>query len=639
MATFQELMQAAVNADKAGDTAAAAQLVQMARSMQGATEQPKVADVAGTGSLQPKAYDPNSVVATPQYDNFGDTIAAATEGPISATKAFARGVVDQAQSPTMQALPDWLPENVKSGVARVGDVAMTGLAGAGTAYAFGAGLAGELFGGSPTNEQKLARDLMMMGEVSVPELAGVSSVTMANRVAAGNAARANKPLTAVQRTARAADDLGITPSLGAGGKVRGQIAASFEKVPFSGGVIERDAVRFVDDIERVFQQVTASAGQARGAADAGAALQRGLGTYVTKFKANSERLFANVARYIPSDTKVYAPETRKMIADALAPFADSPAIRKRLGLDQWAKIADDLENGISWEAAAQLRSSLGKSIGKINGPLADMDQGRLKLAYGRLTADMEAAAKQAGPKAERAWRRAQDYYRTGAQRISDTLDQTINAKSPERAFEAFVNMSKEGRSSADAARMRSIKKAMPAAEWKEVSASIVDRLGRAPAGQQNAAGDVFSPSAFLTNWNKMTPEAKSVLMTPDVRKQLDLLAEVAEGAKRANAERNFSNTGTAVGQFAAGAGAIADPVVTGSALLGANISARAMTSQRFLSALNKAARGDARMMQTLARGRGPIAQDAITVLRITAAEAAARTAPANNDASPVNLAN
>lgn len=161
-------------------------------------------------------------------------------------------------------------------------------------------------------------------------------------------------------------------------------------------------------------------------------------------------------------------------------------------------------------------------------------------------------------------------------------------------------------------------------EWGDVSASIVDRLGRVPAGQQNAAGDVFSPARMLTEWNKLSDEAKGVLLKPSVRKEMDKLAEVAALAKDANAERNFSNTGNAVGWLATIFGASADMGVTAGAIGSSYLSAKAMTSRPFLSALNRMARGDARAMKVLAKPGNPFAVDAGTVLRLSAADVAAQ---------------
>lgn len=632
MATFQELMRAAVNADAAGDTEAAAQLVNMAQSLKG---KPESETFDPNQIMVPTPYDPSESVATPKVDRFGDTIKDAIKGPMNATKAYAGGLADQGKSPTMQSMPDWVPDSLRAPAAFVGDAAMTGLGAAGTAYAFGAGLVGEAFGGTPTNERKLARDLMMAGEVAVPELAGVSSVGMAAGKAAKASSKLNAPPTDVQRTARSADDLGITPSLGAGGKMRSSAAAGLEKVPGSTPVIAKDAQRFVGEVESAFAKTTAKVGRAASAVDAGEALQGGLDKFVTDFKAKSTRLFDDVGTKIPKDTVVQSPETVGLIRETLALFEGKDAIARELGLNKWAGIADDLEGGLTWDAAKKLRTSIGESIGKINGPLANMDQGKLKQVYSALTKDLEAAAVGAGPDAEKAWRRANNYYKRGATIISDSLDKTISAKSPERAYEAFAGMLKADATTADIQRVYKIKAAIPREEWSTVAASIVQRLGQAPKGAQNAAGDAFSARAFLTNWNKMSNEAKKALLPPEVRVELKKLADVAEGVKRSDADRNFSNTGHAAGWIAAMFGTAADAGMTAAALGGSHLSARALTSRPFLSALNRAARGDTRELRVMANGNGPFSIDAKTVLRMAAADAAQGSPAANSVTEPV----
>lgn len=635
MATFQELMRAAENAEGKGDSDAARQLVRMAESLMPAKP---TADqnVAGTGNLTPKAYDPSENVSTPKVDRFGDTISEAIEAPLAATQAFARGVVDPSKSPTRPLVPEWVPGVLEGPVARVGDAAMAALSAAGTTYALGAGTVGEVFGGSPTQERKLARDLMMIGEVAVPELAGASKV-MSEAAKTNRALRTvNKAPSATQSAARAADDLNITPSLASGGKVRAMTSAGLEKVPVTGGVIAKDAERFVEEVERAFNTLVTKTGMPLSASEAGDTLVSGLSRYVKNFKAKSNKLFSAVGDAVPDATVIYTPETVAAIKDAIAPFADKPAISKQLGLEKWAAIADDLEGGLTWRAASDLRSSIGESIGKINGELASMDQGKLKLAYSKLTADLESAAKAAGPEAERAWRRATNYYRRGAEYIEKNLDKTINANSPERAFEAFASMAKRDSAQADWKRLYRIKSSMERSEWDQVAASIVDRMGRAPAGQQGAFGDVFSPAKFLTEWNKISDDAKKVLLRPDVRKEMDQLAEVAAVAKAGNAERNFSNTGTAMGLLLTGAGGVADMGATAAALGTSFVSAKAFTSRPFLSALNRWARGDARAMKALAKPGSPFAQDAATVLRMSAADVAGKAgmAPANDELPP-----
>lgn len=644
MTTLNEILEAASRADAAGDSAGAALLVAEAQKLM----QPVKASGVGPENPEfsqvqaPPRADAPGQASAPRPDNFGDTFADATAAPRAAFGAFAGGLTG-GESPSRQffandPMTKGLPGPVLTGLGAVGDTAMTGLSALGVGYAGAAGLVGEALGGSPTGENKLARDLMMMGEVAVPEMAGVSS-TMRMGAGVGKAAAiAEKVPTQRQAVARAADDLGITPSLGMTGKTGGMVAAGLEKVPFSGQIIAKDAMRAVSEVEGAFQAIRGRIGSPLSPDAAGAALQEGLRGFVSQFKDRAGKLFDAVDAKIPKETQVDLKTTQSAIAESKQYFAGNPKLAAKLGLNDWdAVMGEAAQNGVNWQATKQLRSKIGEALGSARGALADEDVGRLKQLYGALTQDMEAAAKAAGPEAYSAWKRANGFYKSGATRIERNLDSLIGkdpASGPngERAFEAFSAMAKADRAGSDVMRMQRIKSSMPKDAWNTVSASIVERLGKSRPGQQSAAGDAFSPATFLTEWNKLAPDAKKVLLPEDVRFELEKLAKVSEGVRASGLERNMSNTGTVTAGGAIGAGLVTAPTTTLSALAGANITARALTSSPFLRAVNAMARGDAKAISAMAQGKGPFAADAKEIMRLMAADAAA------GDTANTNLA-
>ena len=114
---------------------------------------------------------------TPTVDRFGDTIRATTEAPRAMTGAYLRGLADPSQSVSRNALPEWLPDPIRSGAAYLNDAAGTVL-GAGLTAASGAvGLVAETAGGSPTGEKQLARDIFTMGDA----LAGAPGTSTVSR--------------------------------------------------------------------------------------------------------------------------------------------------------------------------------------------------------------------------------------------------------------------------------------------------------------------------------------------------------------------------------------------------------------------------------------------------------------------------
>lgn len=668
--TAIELLRAAKNADAAGDMEAARRLVEAAQPLLSGPAQnaagnaptlPARAPTSDPINLQielelaaaaaaakrrrmegpqepPPAYDGVSAVPTASRpDTFGDTTGEAIAVPWGATKAFGAGLIDQSQSPTMRALPEGMDPRVKGIVAGVGDLGGMVLGGLGTGLAGAAGLAGEAVGQTPTEERQLARDLMMGLEVSAPELAGVSGTIRAGGAAVRAAENATKPARPGQLAARAAGDLGITPSAGMSGKTTAMIAAGLEKVPFAGDVIARDASRAVGEVERVFNRIRGSVGNAVSSSAAGSTLQQGLRAFVKGFQDTSKKLFDVVDRNIPTTSRFTLDNTASALGDARAAFDGNPELAARLGLNRWdAIITEAQKNGVTWQALKQFRSSVGEAIGaaesgRQGGALAGDDLGRLKRLYGALTADMTAAAKSVGDDAFKSWSRANSHYRAGADRIERSLDATITAQSPERAWEAFSALLQRDRASSDLTRVRSIRASLSREDWDTVAASIVDRMGRPPAGQQNAAGDAFSPSAFLTNWNKLDPQSRALLLPQEARLELEKLAKVAERVREGNAERNTSNTGTAGWVATLFLGGVTDLGTTAGVLVGTNLSARALTSTTFLKAMNAAARGDARTIRAMANGNGPFRTDAATVLRLAAADmASGQPAPQQN---------
>lgn len=629
--TFKELMAAATRAHNAGDAAGAKKLVDAAKRLfapqppQGQqsvqvnpAEPPTLQEEAAMGKSEPRPY------------KFGETFKKSVEGPAAATGAFLNGALGSGPSPTAAYLekegfsPFWV-----DALSPTGDIGMTVLAAIGTGVSGVAGLAGEAMPGTRTDKMKFANDLRAMADVAVPEVAGVSGMTRAGAKAAKVAEKAANPTTARQVAAQATQDAGVTPSLGMTGKTGAMTAAVLEKLPGSGGVIARDASRAIGEIAAAAKAATRKVGEPAGARGAGETLQSGLTAYVGRFKENAQKWFGDIP--IDPGMRVEIPATLQSVAESRKWFATNPELASKLGLTSFDAVLNEAAtNGMTWQALKDFRSKIGEAVGSIKGPLADQADGNLKGLYATLTQDMETAARKAGPEAYAAWKSANEKYAAGADRISQYLDGSISAKSPERAFEAFDRMTAEGASSADATRMRKIKASLKPGEWNTIAASIVDRLGTARAGAQNADGTAFSAGEFLTNWNKMTQEAKALLLPDDVRVELSRLALVAERAKAANAERNFSNTGT-VGAWTALL--YMGPANAGLTVAGSHLSSRALTSATFLNAVNRLIAGDRMALVRMSEGKGAFAQDAKTILRLSAQEAAAGNA-ANSNAEP-----
>lgn len=456
---------------------------------------------------------------------------------------------------------------------------------------------------------------------------------------AAGAAKQAAPATGRQEAARAAESLGITPSAAMQGRGAAVLASGLQANPFTASVMGRDAARVAGEIENAAGRAISKVGPASNSTGGGEALKRGADTFRSDFKTRSEKLYDAVDTLIPEGTSVLAPETATALRETLRGYEKTPEIASLVGADRWAGIISELESGnLTWKAARQLRSELGKGVGKISGPMANIDEGRLKLLYGKLSDDLDAVAAAQGPKAQRAWQQANEFYRAGRQRIDTALTKALKADTPEKAFEDLVALTKADSPRGSAQILNSVRKSLPEDDWAEVAANVLNRMGKATAGAQNAAGDVFSPATFLTNWNRMTPEAKLVLtqnaVDTGVRQELDNLAKVVEKFKAAKGEENMSRTGNVNTVVALLVGSQVAPVTTLTTAGATYLSARAMTSRPFLRALNSAARGDNGGLRRIAEGNGPLAIEAQQLLRLTLAEEQAGTQAAVATGTP-----
>lgn len=146
--------------------------------------------------------------------------------------------------------------------------------------------------------------------------------------------------------------------------------------------------------------------------------------------------------------------------------------------------------------------------------------------------------------AARLYQTADRYYRQRIDTIDNVIEPMIGNKSGEQVVKTLT-ADLQGNN----ARAVRFLRALPPEEQGDVRASIIGAMGRATKGTQNAEGNAFSLSTFLTNWDEVGDTAKRAYFGPEARAALDDLARVASGAREAAGYANRSNTGGAVGNL------------------------------------------------------------------------------------------
>ncbi len=267
---------------------------------------------------------------------------------------------------------------------------------------------------------------------------------------------------------------------------------------------------------------------------------------------------------------------------------------KKVSPQQYDDSSNNYTNGnLPYAAVKHIRSMIGDQLSDFQ-LTSDVPRSKLNALYGALSDDMKQAAQNSGPQAQAAWNKANEFYKSGQDRI-DTLQRVVNQNGgPEAVFNSAMAGTKDG-----ATTLNSVMNSLSPADQKMVSAAVINRLGKATPGQQNAAGDEFSMGSFLTNWNKLSPQAKSTLFDrygPSFSKDMDSIANVASNVR--SGSRYLANpSGTAasaaqigtVGAFITSA-LTGHPLGAGAIAAGtgvANLGARLMTNPTFVKFLAK----------------------------------------------------
>ncbi len=295
----------------------------------------------------------------------------------------------------------------------------------------------------------------------------------------------------------------------------------------------------------------------------------------------------------------YAPATQRVKEGAEAAADATEVSRGRASqarelestIDQLQAAAEASGGKLPYQAVQKLRTLVGNEL-ESTSLVADVPRSKWKAVYAALSRDMEGAA--STPEAKQALDRANRYFNARAKRI-DEIDRVIDRNGgAEKIYQAVMGGVKDGGST-----LRAVMQSLPEEGQKAVTAAALRRMGLANPGAQDAAGEAFSASTFLTNWNKASPEARRALFDrygPGFSRDMDRIASVAERIRDGGqAIANPSGTARQGAQFAywGGLGGSLMTGQVGAALglgvggVGANLGARLMTNPRWVKWLAK----------------------------------------------------
>lgn len=432
-------------------------------------------------------------------------------------------------------------------------------------------------------------------------LGGIGPSALATGAAAG--ARGLVRGTSGAQMQRTIDDfnaLGASPSIAqaSGNRALQGVENLLAGAPTSTGVMTRFAERQADDVGGGLQRMGESLSRNASAERAGRAIEAGVQTFENNVGATRRALYWNADRFIPANTATPMANTTSALAAMTQPTPGAAATTGAM-VNPWLQrlrgdLAADLQAGggqIPYEALRKIRTEVGERMNDFS-MTPDTPARQLKGLYAALSRDMEAAAAAQGPDAMRAARRANTYTRVSSERLEQIQRVVDKNGGPEKVYAAAMSGTQDGGTT-----LRAVMQALPKNGQQAVSAAVIKRMGLATPGAQDAAGDVFSAATFLTNWNKLSPEAKRALFDRygvGFSQNMDRVARVASNIKEgAKVYANPSGTANRAAALTYGGSLVAslfDPsfISTGGLVSGgivANVIARRLTNPRVVAAL------------------------------------------------------
>jgi len=417
-----------------------------------------------------------------------------------------------------------------------------------------------------------------------------------------------RAVTAAQMLAQDFARSGVDPTIPvlAQGPASGYAASVMSKLPgFSGPIVrgmQRTAAQTGASADRTAALFGSAGSQniSEAAEEGGAAAQTGIKSFdkgeapagmsaadiiasptkASSFAAKSGALYDRFWDQMDPSIQIPLENTLEALKGPIERFPSNPSLGQQItnsNLQSLYQKAASNGGTLTVPELKEFRSFIGRAMGEP--ALAggnDIPRGDLSDVYRGMSQDLEGAAAAQGPQASRAFEAANSYYNAGKGRI-DQLEPLLSG-SPEQTFAAINRAAGQG-PSANAGLLRSLQRSLPDADWGNVGAAVLRKMGVPTPGV--GPQDAFSPASFVTNWNKLSDAAKDTLFGAqgtDQRDGIEALTRVAGAQKAMTRFGNPSGTahmGATLGEVGVGVTALenreallAHPIMTTLAIAG-----------------------------------------------------------------------
>jgi hypothetical protein len=305
-------------------------------------------------------------------------------------------------------------------------------------------------------------------------------------------------------------------------------------MPASANVMQGARDKVLSEVKQYADDLVKEIGEAKTKQGAGDVIKAGSQGALERITARTDQIYDKAFELVGPNTKVPLESVKQMQAELMALQAKaSKSTKGMLGkaAQTVANLVDDAgDEGLDFSVLRTIRTQLRLNIKQTGAMVTGAENAANKSLYAALTNDMSEAAKAAGPEAAKALSLADRYTRFQANQVKPLLEKVVNLDADEKAFGFAMSAAKDG-----GTKLAALRRNFKPEEWDTVAATVLNRLGQAKAGAQEAAGDTFSVNTFLTNWNGLAKEAKVALFGgtrySEIRPDLDKLVRIAGALK------------------------------------------------------------------------------------------------------------
>jgi hypothetical protein len=342
--------------------------------------------------------------------------------------------------------------------------------------------------------------------------------------------------------------LGITPTMSAtqGTAFTGRLESGLSQNVVTAETMQKQAETVVNETQSALNKIISQYGSPKTKQGTGRVIFDAAESAKARLQFKEGELYEKAFDLVGAETPVNIASVIALHKELQTELAKAPQSRAKTlqpAIEQLgAMIADASDGGIDFQTLRAVRSDVGKNLKDPLGSGATASQNVvMKRVYGALSTDMGNVASGVSDDAAKAISRADTFKRAYEQTATKTLDKILKFDADEKAYNFLMSSSKDGGSS-----LIKLRKLFTPEEWDDVSASVLNQLGNNPAFGENS----FSISKFVTNYNKLAPEAKDALFRggryKEASKALDDLTDLMTTLKDAGRYENTSNTAGAL---------------------------------------------------------------------------------------------